>query len=397
MFSIKNKLDPNLKIAMNKKFYKKFRVLVIYKNLGNKVEHKIKSYGGKVFYSIVTCKCISASLSTYSINRLIEYPDVSYICFDNYAILCGKGVLRANGINYECKYKLTGLNVGIGIVDSGVYPHTDLINPHNKIRFFLDLINDCHYPYDDNGHGTFISGIIAGSGLSSKHKYKGIAENSNLYCIKAFNKVGKAFISTLLYSIETLLNMSDENNIRVICLPFEIIDNDYTVLNLFSKLFDKAVENNIVVVVPSGNNENTQDSIRGLALLQNCLTISGIDTSSKTQPFRFSSAGPCGKLKKPDLCAACVDICSLNSNTKYISEKNGRKLYPQMLDEPYTVYSGTSCAAAYISGLCALLIENNEHLSFKDILSLLKVSCSSLEMEKFIEGSGAVSLSDLLP
>lgn len=56
----------------------------------------------------------------------------------------------------------------------------------------------------------------------------------------------------------------------------------------------------------------------------------------------------------------------------------GRKIYPKPLEEAYTNFTGTSCAAAYVSGVCSLLFENNQELLFKDILSLMKVSCSLL-------------------
>src|SRR3712207_7149301 len=49
------------------------------------------------------------------------------------------------------------------------------------------------------------------------------------------------------------------------------------------------------------------------------------------KPYLMSSAGGKTKLEKPDLCAACVNICSLKSDTNYISERNGHTLYPKPL------------------------------------------------------------------
>ena len=96
--------------------------------------------------------------------------------------------------------------------------------------------------------------------------YSGIASNSKIYMIKAFNKIGKGYISDLLYSLELLIDSSSELNIKVICLPFEIINNDYFVLSLFSKIFDSAVNNGLVVVVPTGNNGVQEGTIRGILL-----------------------------------------------------------------------------------------------------------------------------------
>ncbi|MEY8000798.1 S8 family serine peptidase [Clostridium sp. Mt-5] len=399
MFSIKNKLEPNLRSSMDKNLYKSYRIIIQYNSLPETIEKKIRSYKGKVLRSIPIINCIGALLTPNAISRIIELPQVSHISNDCFALLCaGKSILTSNGIVSQEKYKLTGKGICIGVVDSGVYPHPDLLNPKNKIKKFIDLIREYKYPYDDNGHGTFISGIICGNGNESGGVYKGIAENSNIYSIKAFNSLGKGFVSDILFSIQLLLNESENENIKVICLPFELCVNNYFILSLFEKAFQKAVEMNITVVVPSGHCGNVQGSIRGIAILNNCLTVAGIDTSSKIiKPYIYSSCGPVGKIEKPNLTAGCVNICSTNSNTEYISERNGVKIYPKSLEDPYICYTGTSCAAAYISGICALIYENNPALTFNDLTSLLKISCDLLNIPKWYQGAGMLNIDRLLP
>lgn len=398
MFTLKCRLDPDLKKIVKDKSYKNIRILICCKTLQEKVESKIKGYGGKIIRTIPSINCICAVASPKVIDRLLEYPNINYITFDSYAFLCGYSVMASNGISFEEKYKLTGKGICIGLVDSGVYPHTDLLNPQNKIKKFMDLINGYKYPYDDNGHGTFISGVLCGSGHLSKGMYRGIAENSSLYCIKAFNNLGRGFISDILYSIEKLIEEREELNIKVICLPLEITQNNDFILSLFSKLFKEASDKGMVVIVPAGHNGNNECSMRGIAILDNCITVGGLDTtSSMPKPYINSSCGPANKIDKPDISAACVDICSLNSNIGYISEKNNMKVYPQTLEIPYTTYTGTSCAAAYISGICALLYENNPNLTFRDITSLLKISGKLMDMSKWLQGHGTIDLNKLLP
>lgn len=397
MFSLKNKLDSNLRHALDEKLYKNYRVNILCKNLQENIEKKVKTYKGTILRSINKADIITAVLTPHAIERLIEFPEVNYITIDSQAILCASSILSANGISFQDRYKLTGRGIGVGIIDSGVFPHPDLMNPYNKIKLFMDLISDYKYPYDDNGHGTFISGLIAGNGQQSKGLYRGIAENSSLYCIKAFNALGRGYISDILYSIETLLDISEEYNLKVICLPFELLDFNHFAVTAFSKLFNEAVKKNIIVVVPSGNSGGAEDSLTGIATLPNCITVGGLDTTGSAAPYKYSSAGPCGKQSKPDLSAACVNICSLASVTDYVSERNGVKVYPKALEKNYTTYTGTSCAAAYISGICALLFENNPELTFKDILGLLKVSCTMLNMPRGVQGSGMVDLHKILP
>jgi len=242
-----------------------------------------------------------------------------------------------------------------------------------------------------------MSGLICGSCYGSKGMYKGVAKNSHLYMIKAFNKLGKGFISDVLFSLETLINESNDFNVKIICLPFETLETNEFILSLFARLFDLAISKGIVVIVPSGSNQNIKSSIRGIATLSNCITVGGYNSTGAPEIYEYSSCGPFQKLDKPNLIAACVDICSLISDTQFISEKNSMKLYPAGLSNLYTSYTGTSCSAAFISGVCALLYENNIDLCFKDILALLKVSSSLINCPKYMQGAGTLDIEKLLP
>ncbi|MCJ7688263.1 MAG: S8 family serine peptidase, partial [Clostridiaceae bacterium] len=63
----------------------------------------------------------------------------------------------------------------------------------------------------------------------------------------------------------------------------------------------------------------------------------------------------------------------------------------------YTTYTGTSCSAAFVSGICALLYENNSSLCFKDTLALLNISSSLINSPKYMQGAGIINLEKLLP
>jgi len=397
MFSLKHKLDPTLSHALLSNLYENYRVIIYCKSLEHKTLDKIKSLKCDILRHISSINCICAILTPSAIDRLLEYPQVAFITFDSYAHLCGNSILSSNGISFHSNYTLTGKNIGMGLIDSGVYPHCDLLNPSNKIKKFVDVVNNLNHPYDDNGHGTFMSGIICGSGYGSKGMYKGVASGSHLYMIKAFDKLGKGFISDILYSLEILINDSSEFNIKIICLPFETMETNEFVLSLFSKLFDLAISKSLVVIVSSGSNKSIKNSIRGIATLNNCITVGGYDSTGNPKIYEYSSSGPFQKHDKPNLVSACVDICSLISDTKYLSEKNGVKLYPSHITNLYTTYTGTSCSAAFISAICALLYENNINLCFKDTLALLKASSSLLNFPKYMQGSGVINLEKLLP
>ena len=399
MFSYKKKLDCNLKYYISNNAYKNYRVLIQYKDFQSSVVKKINSYKGTVHQIIESANLISAELNSRSIDRILEYPEIEKIYLDEYLFLCGMSVTTANKIHFSETHSLSGAGIGIGLIDSGVFPHPDLTSPINRIELFEDLINNYQYPYDDNGHGTSMAGILCSSGLSSNNMYKGICSKSNLFCYKAFDKLGKGFASDILYSIESLSNISKEKNIKILCLPFELLTHSTFIISCFHSVFNYAISKGLIPIVPSGSNLNNSSSIMGIATLPSCITVAGLDTvSSVIKPYLYSSSGPYGKLSKPDLSAACVNVISLNSDSNYISQKNGIKLYPSKLDAPYKTFTGSSVATAYISGLCALLCEKNPSMTFKDMSSLLNVVCEPVEdISRTVQGKGTLNINKLIP
>lgn len=395
MFRLTKKLDPNLKNLLASSINKNHRILIKYRNFPDSISKKINSYRGVVIRKIESCHIICAKLSSTSIKLLLEYPEIEYICLDEFCFLCGMSIPTANKIRLSNKLSINGNGVGVGIIDSGVYPHSDLTYPNNRIGTFVDLINDLPYPYDDNGHGTCTSGIIAGNGVASNKIYSGVASGSIIHLFKAFDKLGKGFVSDILFSLDELINISSQYNIKVICLPFELLHYDRFIFNLFDILLSKARLKSIVCIVPSGSNRNNDDTLTGIALSSNCITISGIDTTSDIKSYLYSSCGSEKKDKKPDFCAACVDIVSLNSNTSYISFKNNMKIHAPKLDTSYKSFTGTSLAAAYIAGLCALLFEYNPNFTFDDIVSVLKVCSIPLDIPKNQQGEGKIDLNKI--
>lgn len=397
---LKKKLSLDLRKAIDKKLYKTYKVIIKCNNLLNMVEKILKTSKSTSIILINSLDCICAEVNPKTIERLIELPAVKFIAFDDTLLLCSaKGVLSSNKSSAAENSLPLGKGVTIGIIDSGIYPHPDLLKPSNKINGFVDILKDVKYPYDDNGHGTFLSGIICGSGYCGKGMYKGVALGSEIFMVKAFNSIGRGNASDILYSIEIITSLALERNIKVLLLPFELLSHNDFLIELFDKSFKNCISKGIVVVVPSGNNDNKENSMKGIAILDSCITVGGVDTTLSIQPYINSSGGFSGvsnKRFKPDVSASALNICSLNSDKNYVSERDLIKLYPRKLETPYTILNGTSCSAAYISALCAIILEKNPDLTPIDINSILKLNASSFGLQRHLVGAGTLTLEKII-
>lgn len=398
------KMDPLLKSVVDENLYSKYRIIIQYGSISGSIEKKVRSFKGEIIYDIKSINCLCATVNKDGIKRILELPEVKHICLDESTFLCSKNILHSNGIFLDNKNytilkdkKISGKGIGIGIIDSGVYPHIDLSTHSNKIKKFIDIVNNSVFPYDDNGHGTFISGLLCGENNSNKNiKQRGISVDSDLIMVKAFNKFGKGYVSSTLYALEQLYNLRDEFNIKVICAPFEVPTLNKSILKLYDRLFAMFKSKNIVIVVPTGNNESKEDTIKGIALSEKVITVGGINTNSTYAVSEYSCCGSTKILKKPDFVAASDEILSLNTDKHYISERDGEKIYPHPLTTPYTISSGTSISCAFIAGVCALLLEFNNQYTCDDIYTLLKINSTMINDKKSKQGYGYIDLAKLI-
>lgn len=249
-------------------------------------------------------------------------------------------------------YKRRGQGVGIAVIDTGISPHYDLIYPENRIVAFKDFINNRAFPYDDDGHGTHVSGIAAGNGYASQ-KYIGSAPYADLISIKALDSDGNGNTSDILASFQWILDHRTRYHIRVVNLSLGIAANTPYADDPLVKAANAMVKNGISIVAAAGNNGPSRCSINSPGTSPYVITVGAADFS-KTAAGRgikvadFSSRGPTAEgLPKPDVLAAGVGIHSLD----YRNPKG------------YTVQTGTSMAAPAVSGVAACLYAAKPELS----------------------------------
>lgn len=94
---------------------------------------------------------------------------------------------------------LTGAGVGIAVLDTGVdYTHSELAPAGTKTIKLWDAINNDDDPLDDEGHGTSVAGIAAGSA-------NGVAPGATIVAVKVLNASGSGTSAQILNGLDRLL------------------------------------------------------------------------------------------------------------------------------------------------------------------------------------------------
>ncbi|MCW2279206.1 S8 family peptidase [Heliophilum fasciatum] len=217
--------------------------------------------------------------------------------------------------------KTKGQNIRVGILDTGIdRSHPDLKpNIHGGYNF----INNTKQFDDDNGHGTHVAGIIAGT--DNGVGIVGVAPQAQIYALKVLNNRGVGSDRNIIAGLEwSIINKMD-----VINLSFGSSKSNAQVRDALVKV-KKA---GIVAVAAAGNdaNKNGTDTVdypgRWSDLV---ITVAAVD--QHLQRASFSSQGPEVMLAAPG-----VDILSTYPNNRYVR------------------LSGTSMAAPHVTGVVALL------------------------------------------
>lgn len=87
--------------------------------------------------------------------------------------------------------EFTGRGVTVAFLDSGFYPHPDLIRPANRIKAYADatgerVIERAQFKshHASSWHGTMTTGAAMGSGALTKGHFRGIASGAELVLVK---------------------------------------------------------------------------------------------------------------------------------------------------------------------------------------------------------------------
>ena len=249
---------------------------------------------------------------------------------------------------------LDGGGVVVCVVDSGVdLDHPDLRGV--ELRGWRDSINGIEEPYDDEGHGTAMTGIIVSNG-----GLDGLAKGVDLLVAKAINNEGQGTDETVSDSVDWCVQQGAD----IISLSLggsQSFGSGFFATDELEQSVDDALDSGVYVVSSAGNDgEDDDGDVGSPGSVEGVICVGGITRSGSI--WSGSSEGDNdGRLwpnpilprsdpdKKPEVVAPGHEVPVLMASGVSNSEWWGWS-------------SGTSAATAWVSGSLALLLQEKPDL-----------------------------------
>jgi len=252
---------------------------------------------------------------------------------------------EVTGIDAMNDRDLKGKGIVIGIVDTGIdITHDDL--EKMRIVAWRDFINDRDEPYDDNGHGTHVAGIIGANG-----DLVGGAPKASFIICKALDAGGSSEDTPGIDStVGDAIDFCVDNGADIISLS---LGGGPTPLGLGSdteRATQNALDAGVFVVAAAGNDGRNDDGdVKAPGNIRSAISVGSVDKNLRISSF--SSEGDNDGLlpgpfddredpnKKPEFVAPGEMILSAYPNNRYV------------------YMSGTSQAVPFVSTALALILE----------------------------------------
>lgn len=262
----------------------------------------------------------------------------------------------------------TGKGIGVCILDTGIYEHIDFTG---RIWTFYDFLDFKRRPYDDNGHGTHVAGLVAGDGTASMGKYRGAAPGCGIIALKVLDRYGNGSQDDVLRALRWIREYRQQYRIRVVNISVGTTCNSKRnharLLESVEQLWDEGV----VVVTAAGNKGPRPGSITAPGSSKKVITVGSSDLLEGRSAI--SGRGPTAEcVCKPDIVAP------------------GNKIMSCVPGKPYSygVKSGTSMSTPLVTGAIACALEKNPALTNTDIKTMLMNSADDMGLPQNLQGWG---------
>ena len=284
----------------------------------------------------------------------------------------GAGAWGREAVGLAEDFPFTGAGVKVAILDSGIAKHPDLAVAGGFNA--LDGEDSADFRRDENGHGTYCAGIIAGR--NAKNGVLGVVPDADIYSVKVFPG-GR--LSDLLEGIQWCM----ENNMDVISISLGV---PYPSQILAAKLAEVAAAG-ITLVAAAGNDGGP------LIFPAANDAVMAVSAFGSTKAFPEDSAHG---LRVSDLhneeCGLFVaNFCNTGAQMAYIGPGVA---VVSSVPTGHAAWDGTSAACSFIAGLAALVlcaypeIKTGDARQWRAIHEILRASALNLSLPDAIQGAG---------
>lgn len=293
--------------------------------------------------------------------------------------------------NYLWRQGYRGRGVDVALIDSGVVP-VDSLDRDGMVVNGPDLSLEAPFEevryLDTYGHGTHLAGIIAGK----SQEYKGIAPQSRILNVKVAASDGAVDVTQVIAAIDWVVQHRTDNgmNVRVINLSYGTTSALGADADALSHAVEQAWHAGIVVVVAAGN-DGPGAEVRSPATNPYVITVGAADGSQidSRKDAAIAAFSSCGIERTVDIVAPGRSILSARNPGSMADV-----MHPEArVDQELFVGSGTSQAAAVVSGSIALLLEARPELTPDQVKYALTASATYLHnAPEECQGHGLINL-----
>ncbi len=269
----------------------------------------------------------------------------------------------------------TGQGVTIAVVDTGI----DIQHPDFAGRIADTADYTGQGADDNNGHGTHVASIAAGSGAASDGKYRGVAPEATIIAAKVLRGDGSGSQSDVMAGIEWAV----QHGAQVINISLGGPPTPCDGTDALSELVDAAVDAGVVMCIAAGNSGPAPLTVGSPGCARKVITIGATVSDPSTdydEIARFSSRGPTADgRRKPDLSLPGVGI---------IAARAGGTSLGDVVNDHYTSLQGTSMATPHATGIAALVLAASPDLAPEDVKRRMVAGARSMRLDGNTQGAG---------